>query len=128
LNLLDENFPADQRLFLRTWGIAHRQIGDEIANAGIKDDNIIPLLHRLPRPTFFTGDGDFFSRNLCHSGYCLVWLDAPEDDSAVYVRRFLEHHTFDTERKRLGVVARAHHDGISFWARGRQPLNVEPWD
>jgi len=48
---------------------------------GIKDDNILPLLHRKRRVTFFTQDQDFFDRQLCHHAYCLVRLDVRADDA-----------------------------------------------
>src|SRR6266576_4699073 len=89
VNLLDENFPADQLPALRRWRIRHRQLGVNISYLGVKDDNIIPILHRLRRVTFFTRDEDFFERGLCHAAYCLVWLDVREDDSAAFVRGFL---------------------------------------
>jgi len=72
VNLLDENFPEDQRLLLYRWGIRVRQIGREIAATGMGDDAIIPLLHQIKRATFFTHDADFFKKRLCHSAYCLV--------------------------------------------------------
>jgi hypothetical protein len=51
LNLLDENFPQDQRFLLRDWHVSFRQIGCEIAAAGIQDLEIIPPVHRLGRVT-----------------------------------------------------------------------------
>ena len=55
MNLLDENFPEDQLPPLKEWRIPFRQIGRDVARRGIKDLDIIPLLHRLRRVTFFTG-------------------------------------------------------------------------
>jgi hypothetical protein len=128
LNLLDENFPADQRLSLREWRIPHRQLGVEVSYLGIKDDNIIPLLHRFGRVTFFTRDEDFFKRHFCHAAYCIVWLDVKEDDAAVYVRRFLRHALFVTQRKRMGLVARVRQEAIHFWAPNQLRLQRAGWD
>lgn len=75
MNLLDENFPADQAPLLRAWRIPFRQIGREMARLGTKDPDILPLLHRHRCVTFFTQDGGFFESTLCHPAYCLVWLD-----------------------------------------------------
>ena len=47
MNLLDENVRDDQRALLRQWRIPFRQIGKELSRAGIQDDNLLPLLHRL---------------------------------------------------------------------------------
>ena len=60
MNILDENVPESQPVLLRSWRIAFRQIGQDVGRMGMKDDEIIPLLHQLDRPTFFTLDGDFF--------------------------------------------------------------------
>jgi len=59
--------------------------------SGIKDEDIIPLLHRLRWVTFFTQDEGFFQSALCHLAYCLVWLDVRADDAAYYTRLFLKH-------------------------------------
>jgi hypothetical protein len=75
LNLLDENFPDDQRILLRAWRIPFREIGLHAGHFGVKDDNIFPLLHRRRQVTFFTQDEDFFRRKFCHPAYGLVWLD-----------------------------------------------------
>jgi hypothetical protein len=127
LNLLDENFPDDQRSLLRAWRIPFREIGGHAGHFGVKDDDILPLLHRQRQVTFFTQDEDFFRRQFCHPAYCLLWLDVRADDAAYYVRRFLRHPRFSTIASRLGVVARARHNGIHFWQRGLNPIQSAPW-
>ena len=126
MNLLDENFPEDQLPLLRVWHIPFRLIGD-VARLGIKDPEIIPVLHQLGQVTFFTGDEDFFRRKLCHAAYCLVWLNVRADDAALHLRRFLNHPRFKTETQRMGTVARAHHDGIHFWQRNHPTLQRVDW-
>ena len=59
------------------------QIGVDIGRKGLDDEDIIPLLHRLNRPTFFTLDVDFWDRNLRHEGYCLAYLDISHTLAAV---------------------------------------------
>jgi hypothetical protein len=86
VNLLDENFPDDQAPLLKEWRIPFRKIGREVSCLGIKDPDILPLLHGLRRATFFTQDRGFFEAGLCHARYCLVWLDVPADDAALFVR------------------------------------------
>jgi len=115
LNLLDENFPADQAALLRQWKVPHRQFGRDFSTLGAQDTDIIPLLHRLRRVTLFTQDQDFFKRWLCHPAYCLVWLDTKPGQTAEYVRRFLRHRMFNTHFKRLGKVLRVHPHGITYW-------------
>jgi hypothetical protein len=75
MNLLDENIIDAQRQQLARWRIHVRQIGVEIGVLGMEDrEEIIPMLHTLRRPTFFTRDHDFYHPTLLHSGYCLVCL------------------------------------------------------
>lgn len=113
--ILDENFPEGQRQLLRVWRIPIRQIGYEVGRKGMKDHEIIPFLHTLSRPTFFTLDLGFYRRNLCHAGYCLACMDVWQYEAAVFVRRLLRHVHFKTKAKRMGTIIRAHHDGISVW-------------
>ena len=60
MNLLDENIRDDQRTLLREWRIPFRQVGKEISRTGVKDEDLISLLHQLHRATLFTQDEDFF--------------------------------------------------------------------
>src|SRR5262245_66062671 len=78
--VLDENLPAEQRLLQRKWRIRFRAVGKEIGFSGTKDENLIPFLHRLPYPTFFSLDRDFHRRDLAHpprhSGYSADFVTA----------------------------------------------------
>ena len=67
----------------------------------MQDDEIIPLLIRQRRPTFFTRDEDFFKRQLCHGKYCLIYMDVRRPEVALFVRRILSHPRFYTEAMRL---------------------------
>jgi hypothetical protein len=115
VNVLDENVAEGQRLLLRRWRISTRQIGVDVGSGGMADEEIIPLLLELRRPTFFTRDADFFRRDLCHARYCLVWLDVRIGETADYVRRFLRHPEFNTQAKRLGTVVAVAPSGMSVW-------------
>ena len=115
MNVLDENIPRNQRQLLRGWRIPIRQIGYDIGRKGIKDDEIIPLLHQLGRPTFFTRDSGFYERRVCHARYCLVYLAVDKYEAAVFVRRLLHHREFDAEAERMGAVIRVSHAGVSVW-------------
>lgn len=106
MNILDENVLEDQRQLLRKWRVSVRQIGQDVGYKGIQDENIIPFLLTLRRPTFFTSDFDFYDRSLCHTRYCLVCIEARQSQTATFVRRFLRHSKFDTAAKRMGKVIR----------------------
>lgn len=89
-------------------------------------EEIIPLLHTLSRPTFFTQDHGFYHPRLLHPEYCLVHLDVVFNEVAEYTRRFLRHPAFRTHTQRLGKIARVRHSGISYWEvhqRGEHALN-----
>ena len=124
--VLDENYPREQREILRAWRIAVKQIGFEVGRAGMKDDELFPLLIQLPRPTFFTLDRGLYERDLRHARYSVVVLEVADGQAASFTRRVLKHWDFNTRVKRLGRVLRVSHDGITGWA-----LNAESeahWD
>jgi hypothetical protein len=127
VNILDENIVFEQREVLRRLGIPFRQIGFELSSKGIKDPQVIPLLLRLKQPTFFTRDFDYFDANLCHQGYCLVWLNVRPDEVGVFIRRFLRHSDFCTHQQRLGRVVRVHQGGINYWQRGQRKQTEFAW-
>ena len=127
--VIDENISEIEVWRLREWGVAVRQIGTEVARLSISDENILPVLHRLKRPTFFTRDRDFWKPGLRHAGYCLVFLDVMEHEGevAAAIRRFLRHPVFRTHAQRLGKVVRLHHDGVQYWAVGSAGLHTASW-
>jgi hypothetical protein len=128
MNLLDENIRQDQGVQLRKWRIKFRRFAVELGRTGIKDSQIIPVLHGLKQPTFFTHDKDFFRRELAHPAYCLVWLDVFDGDAASFIRSFLQHPFFDTHARRMGLVVRLHPGGIQFWARSQAALTKLAWE
>ena len=115
MNVLDENVIDSQRQLLRHWRIAIRHMGYDVGRQGMKDQEIIALLHRLRRPTFFTRDEDFYARRLCHARYCLVYMAVAKDEVARFVRCLLRHRDFDTVAKRMGTVIRVSQVGLSVW-------------
>ena len=128
MNILDENIVATQRERLRSWKIHFRRIGGEVGRMGMKDrDEIIPLLHGLRWPTFFTRDHDFFKADLCHPGYCLVYLDVAFDEAADFIRRCLRHPAFRTRTHRMGKVVHVSHSGISYWQVNIKETHTLRW-
>ena len=113
--VLDENILEDQRQLLLNWHVPIRQIGYEVGRKGMKDDEIIPFLIGLRRPTFFTLDMGFCKRSLCHARYGLVCLAVRDREAAAFVRRLLRHPEFDTEVKRMGTIIRASYAKLSIW-------------
>jgi hypothetical protein len=115
MNVLDENIPNSQRQILRNWRIRVQQIGYEVGRQGMKDEEIIPLLHKISPTTFFTRDLGFYHPNLCHNSYCLVCLSVGQYETASFVRRFLRHPAFKTRAKRMGKVIRLSQIGMQIW-------------
>jgi hypothetical protein len=125
--LLDENVIESQRLLLRSWRIRVRQLGLEVEHPGLKDDEVIPLLHWLHPVTFFTRDLGFFQRGPAHRGYCLVCLEVGESEVASFIRRVLRHPMLNTEAKRLGKVIRVSHSGLIVWSVDQRAENRLAW-
>jgi hypothetical protein len=127
--IIDENVSEIEVWRLREWGIAVRQIGPDIAAASVSDENILPILHRLKRPTFFTRDQDFWSPLHVHAKYCLVFLDIREHEGLIAstIRRFLRHTAFDTHAKRMGKVIRLYPSTVCFWQHGKRSLQSVAW-
>ena len=127
MNILDENIIASQRQRLRSWRIRVRQIGVDIARKGLQDEEILPFLHHLRRPTFFTRDRGFYRREVCHRQYGVVCLEVAPEEVAVFVRRVLRHPRLNTQAKRLGTVVRASHRGLGLWRLHAQEEEVILW-
>ena len=115
MNILDENIPRPQRELLEGWRIPVKQVGFNVGRRGIQDEEIIPFLIKQRKSTFFTRDGDFYGRRLCHASYGIVYLSVHISEAAIFVRRLLRHHDFNTYSRRLGRVMRVSSVGISFW-------------
>jgi hypothetical protein len=115
MNILDEQILENQRQLLKSWRIPVRQIGYDIGRKGLKDNEIIPLLLKFRKPTFFTLDFDFFESHLCHAKYAIVCMDIRKHESAVYIRRLLRHPAFDTAAKRMGKVIRLSSLRMGVW-------------
>ena len=128
MNLLDENIRQDQGELLRRWGIRFRWLTRDVARSGIQDPDVIPLLHRAHRVTFFTHDRDYFKRELLHPAYCLIWLDVFDGRAAEFIRRFLRLPAFSTHALRLGKVVRVHAHRITFWQLHGRALQTVAWN
>ncbi len=73
--IIDENFPESQRQLLLSRRIKIRQIGIEVGQKGLQDDEMIPLLLKYKNPTLFSLDSDFYDRKICYLKYCIAFLD-----------------------------------------------------
>jgi hypothetical protein len=127
VNILDENILASQRQFLRSSRVPIRQIGYDVGRKGMKDDEIIPLLHSLRRPTFFTRDLGFYERNLCHPQYCLVCMAVGQYEAAAFARRLLRHPELDTQARRMGTVIRVSRGGLRVRRLHAEQEVILPW-
>jgi hypothetical protein len=125
--VIDENVSELEVSRLRKWGIRVRLIGEDVAEGGTTDENLLAALLRLTRPVLGSQDADFFRFGHSHAKYGLVWLDIKPNEVAAYIRRFLKKPEFDTQGKRLGVVARIHPRGGQFWRHGHRVLHAIPW-
>jgi hypothetical protein len=127
MNILDENIMASPRQRLRSWRIPVRQIGVDIAHKRLQDEEILPVLHHLRGPTFFTRDRGFYRRAVCHRQYSLVCLEVAPEEVAIFVRRVLRHPRLNTQVKRMGTVVRASHRGLGVWQLHAQEEEIIRW-
>jgi hypothetical protein len=127
MNLLDENIPDSQRQLLRSWRVRTQQVGQEIGRRGMRDSEVISVLHRLGGVTLFTRDLGLCHPHLCHARYCLVCLAVGQYESASFIRRLLRHPAFNTHAKRLGKVLRVSHAGIRVWRLGAEAGEAVAW-
>ena len=91
------------------------------------DREIVPLLHRLDHPTFFTRDYDFRDPSLCHTRYCVVFLDVYDAIVAETIKRVLKHSKFDTQAKRLGAVLDVSMKEIKVWRLPQRQMQKVAW-
>lgn len=128
MNVLDEDIDFYQRERLRNKKVHFREIGVEVGRFGMEDrEQIIPLLHDLRRPTFFTQDHGFYHPKLRHPGYCLVYLDVAPHEAADFIYRFLRHPDFRTQAQRMGKVIRLRHNRITYWQVGQEGVHLIGW-
>jgi hypothetical protein len=66
---------------LRGWNVPVRQIGLDLGRKGMADEEILPFLLTLSRPTFFTRDLGLANRTLCHGGEAGVLQELAEGES-----------------------------------------------
>jgi predicted nuclease of predicted toxin-antitoxin system len=124
VNVLDENITRDQADLLQKWGVRCRSISRDLGAQGISDENIIPLLLRLKKPTLLTRDLDFFDQRLVHSSYALVWFDVDRAETAFFVRRFLRDPRFCKSSQRLGKVIHVNAGGIEYWSKAKKLIRL----
>ena len=124
--VLDENVSENEIWRLREGGIAPRVIGVDISLKSLSDENIIPLLLRLKKPTFFTRDRDFWKMELCHARYAIVFMDIPDHEGEIarYIRLFLRQPMFKTSGMRLGKVFQLQPSGVRYWNKGQLLTSV----
>ena len=126
--VLDENILESQRLLLHSWRIRARQISVDLGHKGIKDPQILPLLHEIKLPTFFTRDLGFYRRDICHSGYCMVALAVHRQEAASFIRRVLRHQKLRTRARRMGKVLRVSTAAIHCWDLNAEQEKTLGWE
>ena len=85
------------------------------------DENVVATQRELLR------SWKIHKPDLCHLGYCLVFLDVAFDEAAAFIRRFLRHAAFRTQARRMGKVVRVYHHGVSYWEVNVKKAQVLGW-
>jgi hypothetical protein len=114
--VLDENIDEFQQQMLRKWKYHFKQIGAGVGRRGMKDENIIPHLIRTKKCTFFTLDKGFYSQELCHKSYCIVFLSVSQFETSLFIKKFLKHKEFNNHTKRNGKVFLLEHKNIKYFS------------
>jgi hypothetical protein len=127
MHLVDENVMDSTYAELLARRIRVQKVGKGVGRASMSDEDVIPLLHALRSVTFFTLDHDYYQQRLCHTRYCLVFLDVEEERAAEMIRRFLRHPEFQTWAQRKGKVIRVNPSGMHAWQLGAAKLEFTPW-
>jgi hypothetical protein len=122
VNVLDENILESQRQLLRSWQMPVRQIGVEVGEKGMSDEQILPFLLKLADATLFTRDLGFANQEFCHRKRCIVVLAVGQYEVAHFVRKVVRPPAFNTLEKRMGTVVRVNSIGLTVFRRN----SVEP--
>ena len=85
-------------------GAGARFFGQDFAEAGLLDEHIIPLFHKMGNITFITRDRGFYKPSFAHEKYCLIVLGTGQNEVATYLRKLLNHPEFNTNKKRMGKI------------------------
>jgi hypothetical protein len=93
----------------------------------MQDENIIPFLLHLKRPTLLTRDADFFERRLVHAHYAIAWFEVEAAETAFFIRRFLSHPLFKAGAQRLGKVLHIQSSDLEYWTRKSEVLVQVEW-
>ena len=126
--ILDHNIPQNQVEQLRRWKIHFKQIGFEVGRPEWDDQQeVLRYLHATKQSTFFTRDLGFFRRRFSHSGYCIVVLALPINETATYIQKLLRHPRFRSKAKRIGKVIKLSTRKMLMWQGKQKTFTGLPW-
>ena len=94
----------------------------------MQDEEIIPLLRTMRRPTFVSRDRGFFEKSFAGERYCLVYCNVRVEEVALFTRRLLRHPQFKTWAQRQGRVLRVAPSGVSVWQIRVPRMNRYGWN
>ena len=115
---------------LRTW-ISSVRLQSLRPGEHILDDRVPEILLTCHEPTLVTIDTDFWTSKLCHSGYCIVYVeidDRRQREIPKLLRRLFRHPRFRTRAERMGKVIRLTLAGVSYWDIGATTLQHSLFD
>ena len=125
--ILDDQLAPDQvEIPLRRW-LKVAYLRDARPNEVIKDDRVETILHALRQPTFITIDRDFWSTDLRHPRYCVLYFALREDEQRALpelLRRLLRLPEFRTCAARMGKVARVSRERVQYWQQWAVRISV----
>jgi hypothetical protein len=114
---------------IRKWTTAQR-LGELRPHQRILDDRVPEILRTLKQPTFVTIDQDFWDRDYCHLGYCILYFALRSEEQERIpglLRALLRRPDFRSRARRMGKVARISPSSIDYWQFQGQDLQRLAW-
>ena len=96
----------------------------------ILDDRVPEILLTCHEPTFVTIDSDFWKRQLCHPGYCIVFVEVDfrrQQQVPGLLRKLFRHPGFNSRSQRMGKVIRVRASGVWYWEIGAKAVKQVPF-
>ncbi len=109
---------------LRRWATTAR-LQELRPGEHILDERVPQILLTCHEPNFITIDSDFWTPKLCHTGYCIIYIeidDRRQQEIPRLLRRLFRDGRFKSQKQRLGTVIRVSRVGISFWEVGNATI------
>jgi hypothetical protein len=129
--ILDEQLAYPKILAQLPKRLKVRRLVELRPNEKILDDRVPEILLQVKQPTFATIDRDFWSFDLCHPGYCILYFALADDEQwrlCELLPALLRLPEFHTHAARMGKVARVTEAEVHYWQVPSRDLRSVRWE